>query len=112
MVRNSFLFAGFAIYMDVLKQQLDQRDMTWTPFIKAGLCANAAWATIWPLDVVKTRRQSGKYEGRNVLWLLRDAIRKGDMYRGIGVGLARSFIANGASMEVYAVVERELKGRI
>lgn len=112
MFRNSLLFAGFVIYMDVLKQQLDQRDMKWTPFITAGLCANAAWATIWPLDVVKTRRQSGRYDGRNVLWLLRDALRKGDMYRGMGVGLARSFIANGASMEVYAVVERELKGRI
>lgn len=108
--RNSFLFSGFVIYLDIFKQQIEQkRDMTVTPFIKAGICANLAWLTIWPLDVVKTRRQSGRYNGKSVAWLLGDAIRKGDMYRGLSVGMLRSFIANGASMEVYTIVERALK---
>jgi solute carrier family 25 carnitine/acylcarnitine transporter 20/29 len=109
-VRNSGLFAGFVIYMDIFKQQVEEnRGMKVTPFIKAGICANLAWLTIWPLDLIKTRRQSGKYDGRSLAWLLRDAIQKGDMYRGLSLGMLRSFIANGASMEVYTIVERELR---
>ena len=110
--RNSFLFSSFVIYLDIFKQQIEtKREMTVTPFIKAGICANLAWLTIWPLDVIKTRRQSGKYDGKSLGWLLRDAIRRGDMYRGLSVGMLRGFIANGASMEVYTIVERDLKER-
>jgi hypothetical protein len=73
------------------------------------MCANLAWITVWPLDVVKTRRQSGQYNDKSVLCILRDAIKNGDLYRGLSVGMVRSFIANGASMEVYTMVERELR---
>lgn len=108
--RNSGLFSGFVIFMDIFKQQVEEnRGTQVTPFIKAGICANLAWLTIWPLDVIKTRRQSGQYDGKSLLWLLRDAIQKGDMYRGLSLGMLRSFIANGASMEVYTIVEREMK---
>ena len=78
-------------------------------FICSVLCANAAWFTIFPFDVVKTRRQSGKFEGRSILWLCKDVIKSGDMYRGLTAGMLRSFFANGVSMEVYTGVERELK---
>ena len=109
--RNSFLFSSFVIYMDIFRREVEEkRQHTVYPGIKAGICANIAWATIWPLDVVKTRRQSGKYDGKSSGWLLRDAFRNGDMYRGLTMGMLRSFIANGVSMEVYTVVERELKG--
>lgn len=91
---------------------MNRYDTTLTPFITAGICANLAWITVWPIDVVKTRRQSGKYNDRSVLWLLRDALIKGDLYRGLSVGMVRSFIANGASMEVYTVVERELRRQL
>jgi len=107
--RNSFLFSSFVIYMDVLKQQLARYDMTLSPFFTAGICSNLAWLTVWPFDVVKTKKQSGKFEGRSVMWLLRDTVRTGDMYRGLSVGLVRSFFANGISMEVYTRVEKELK---
>jgi len=110
--RNSFLFSGFVIYLDIFKQQVEtKRDLTVTPFVKAGICANLAWLTIWPLDVVKTRKQSGKYDGKSLVWLLGDTIKSGHMYRGLSVGMLRSFIANGASMEVYTFVERELRKR-
>lgn len=112
MLRNSFLFAGFVVYMDIFKQALIRNDVdpgSVAPFWKAGTCANLAWLTIWPLDVVKTRRQSGRYDGRSVTWLLADAARTGQLYRGLGPGLLRSFVANGASMEVYAFVEKKLK---
>lgn len=109
--RNSFLFSSFVIYMDIFRQEIEEkRQYTVYTGIKAGICANIAWATVWPLDVVKTRRQSGKYGGKSLGWLLRDAFRNGDMYRGLTMGMLRSFIANGVSMEVYTVVERVLKG--
>ena len=107
--RNSFLFSSFVIYMDILRQQLKKNELELSPFFKAGICANAAWFTMWPFDVVKTRRQSGKFEGRSILWLCKDVIKSGDMYRGLMAGMLRSFFANGVSMEVYTVVERELK---
>ena len=107
--RNSFLFSSFVIYMDVLKQQLARHDMTLSPFFAAGICSNMAWLTIWPFDVLKTKKQSGKFEGRSIMWLLRDTMRTGDMYRGLSVGMLRSFFANGISMEVYTRVEKELK---
>jgi hypothetical protein len=108
--RNSFLFSSFVIYMDVFRQEVEsKRGYGIMPGIKAGICGNMAWLTIWPLDVVKTRRQSGRYDGRGLLWLLKDAIRGGDMYRGLSMGMLRSFVANFCSMEVYTVVERELR---
>jgi len=58
---------------------------------------------------MKTQRQSGKYDGKSLDWLLRDAVQKGDMYRGLSVGMLCGFIANGASMEVYTIAERGLK---
>jgi len=76
-----------------------------------GLCANLAWLTIWPLDVVKSRMQSGKYEGKSMLHVLSDARQSGHLYRGLWSGLMRSFIANGSSMVVYSMVENELKER-
>ncbi len=108
--RNSFLLSGFLIYMEVLRQQVQERrgyDLTLE--IKASICANLAWLTIWPLDVVKTRWQRGKYNGRSLRWLLWGVFRKGDMYRGLSMGVLHSFVANFFSMEVYTVVERKLK---
>jgi hypothetical protein len=108
--RNSFLFSSFVIYMDIFRQEMEvRREYVVTPGIKAGICANVAWLTIWPLDVVKTRRQSGRYDGRSLVWLLGDAFKGGDMYRGLSMGMIRSFVANFCSMEVYTVVERELR---
>ena len=104
--RNSFLFSSFVVYMDISKQ-LFGADLS--PFWQGGICANMAWMTIWPLDVVKSRIQSGKYEGKSMVYVLKEARRSGHLYRGLVPGLTRSFIANGCSMVVYKNVEAELK---
>mmetsp|Transcript_1107 Transcript_1107/g.2419 ORF Transcript_1107/g.2419 Transcript_1107/m.2419 type:complete len:259 (+) Transcript_1107:148-924(+) len=106
LLRNSFLFASFAVYMDISKQVADLG-----PFLMGGICANLAWLTIWPLDVVKSRVQSGRYEGISFAKVLREAWQSGELYRGLGPGLTRSFIANGSSMVVYRHVEADLKER-
>jgi hypothetical protein len=113
LVRNAFLFASFAVYMDIYDHYslFDVNPAAGSPFLKGGICANLAWLTIWPLDVVKSRLQSGHYPGKSPWTILRDAIRDGHLYRGLVPGLTRSFIANGCSMVVYKHVERSLLDR-
>ena len=72
------------------------------------MCANMAWLTIWPLDVVKTQLQSGKYAGKSPTVLIVDIFRSGLLYRGLLPGLTRSTIANGLSMVVYKKIEKIL----
>jgi solute carrier family 25 carnitine/acylcarnitine transporter 20/29 len=66
-LRNSFLFGSFVIYMDISRLYIEL-----SPFWLGSICANLAWLTIWPLDVVKTRMQSGNYAGQSALQIIRD----------------------------------------
>ena len=79
-----------------------------TPFAKGAICANLAWLTLWPVDVVKTQRQSGNYAGIGLMQLLKANIASGAMYKGLVPGLARSTIANGCSMIIYEYVHKAL----
>jgi len=105
MARNSVLFASFVIYIDLTKQIVPGG---LSPFWSGAICSNLAWLTIWPLDVVKSQLQSGKYTN-GVMGLLRDGWQTGQFTRGLAPGLARSFIGNGCSMVVYKKVEAFLK---
>ena len=104
--RNSFLFTSFVIYMDITKQIIPGG---LSPFMTGAVCSNLAWLTIWPLDVVKSQLQSGKYIGKSYFYLLRDIVKDGLLFRGIVPGLLRSTIANGFSMVAYKKVESILK---
>jgi hypothetical protein len=74
-----------------------------------AVCANLAWLTIWPMDVAKSQLQSGNYQGKSFLYLMKDVFRSGKVFSGIIPGLARSTISNGVSMVVYKEVESYLK---
>ncbi len=81
-------------------------------FLLAGLCATAAWWTVWPLEYMKSQVQGG-YGGRDVTLVqrLRGVVReKGvlGLYRGLGPGSVRSFFANGLSMTVMKWAEGHL----
>lgn len=104
--RNAFLFSSFVVYVDISKQLTDGQ---LSPFWTGAICSNISWLTIWPLDVVKSRVQSGRYEGVGSWQLLKEAAKSGAMYRGLGTGLARSFLANGVGMEAYAFTSRWLR---
>jgi len=104
--RNSFLFSFFMLYVDLQKQIIGNGGLS--PFWKGAICANLAWATVWPLDVVKSQLQSGNYAGKSYKMLLVDIWTTGKLFKGIVPGLARSFIANGISMMVYNEVETRL----
>ncbi len=36
------------------------------PFLLGAVAANLAWLTIWPIDVIKSQIQSGRFEGLSV----------------------------------------------
>lgn len=108
MFRNSFLFCAFMIYIDLSKQVVPGGlGAFWT----GAVCSNLAWLTVWPLDVVKSQLQSGKFHGRSYAALLVDNFRTGALFRGLLPGLTRSFIANGCSMVVYRKALDELQRR-
>ena len=77
-------------------------------FVYGATCSNLAWLTVWPFDVVKTQRQSGRHPSVSALALLSNAARDGALFRGLLPGLVRSSIANGTSMVVYKKVHAEL----
>jgi solute carrier family 25 (mitochondrial carnitine/acylcarnitine transporter), member 20/29 len=105
--RNSFLFSFFMIYVDISKQTVPNGGLS--PFWTGAICSNLAWLTIWPLDVVKSQLQSGRYEGRGYGSLVVDLMKSGKLFRGVLPGLTRSTIANGLSMMVYKRVEAWLR---
>ena len=103
MGRNTGLFSAFVVYMDLLRPYLGD-----SPFVYGATCSNLAWLTVWPFDVVKTQRQSGRHPGVSAPALLANAFREGALFRGLLPGLVRSSIANGTSMVVYKRVHAEL----
>ena len=75
LARNTVLYAAFMFYIDMSKQlckngfvpsllMTDDRQNL-SPFAKGAICANLAWLTVWPADVIKTQRQSGNYASKS-----------------------------------------------
>eukprot|EP00537_Pseudo-nitzschia_pungens_P002174 CAMPEP_0172363172 /NCGR_PEP_ID=MMETSP1060-20121228/6594_1 /TAXON_ID=37318 /ORGANISM="Pseudo-nitzschia pungens, Strain cf. cingulata" /LENGTH=282 /DNA_ID=CAMNT_0013085855 /DNA_START=400 /DNA_END=1248 /DNA_ORIENTATION=- len=115
LARNTVLYTAFMVYIDASKALCRNgyvpKIMTTpdgerlSPFCKGAICANLAWLTCWPADVVKTQRQSGNYaRTSSTLELLGENFRNGRLFRGLVPGLVRSTIANGSSMVVYEYV--------
>lgn len=80
------------------------------PFFKGGICATTAWVFAFPFETAKSVIQSdttGKYKKMSgATWkVMKQLYRQrgiSGLYRGFGPGASRSFLANGASMVVYA----------
>lgn len=101
-LRNSALFGCFSIYRDVIPPLIPGG---LSPFWMGALSSNLAWVTVWPLDVIKSQKQSGNYQGYTALALLKEASRTGLLFRGVIPGLLRSTLANGCGMVAYKRVE-------
>jgi solute carrier family 25 carnitine/acylcarnitine transporter 20/29 len=81
-------------------------------FVQTGMCATAAWWTIWPLEYMKSQIQGGYGKKdlsllQRLSWMVRE---RGffALYRGLGPGSIRSFTANGLSMIVMKWTEKHL----
>lgn len=60
--RNAGLFCAFSVYRELIPPLIPGGLGTfWT----GALCSNLAWLTIWPLDVIKSQRQSGNFSGHS-----------------------------------------------
>jgi len=105
MLRNSVLFSSFVIYMDISKLYVQL-----SPFWLGSMCANLAWLTIWPMDVVKTQLQSGDaaVKGKSLPQVLMHVIKTRALFRGLVPGLMRSTISNGCAMVAYKKVQSAL----
>lgn len=75
-------------------------------FIHGGLAGCSSWLFTYPLDTIKTRRQSlTPYECRNTKWT--DLINIGNvngvrgLYQGLGICLTRAFLVNGVTFWLY-----------
>ena len=106
LLRNTFLFSAFVVYIDLSKLVVPGGLGS---FLTGAICANLAWLTIWPLDVVKSQIQSGNYKDKSLPQLITHLFATGHMYRGLVPGLCRSALANGCSMVAYDKVYAYLK---
>lgn len=99
LVRNVFLLGTFFVFADRLANV--------SSFTRGGISTTAAWTLVWPLDVAKSRMQSveGAKASRSLVQAVSEAIKDGSMYRGYTAGIARSFIANGAALQVYGLCQ-------
>ena len=81
-----------------------------SPFMSGALCSTMAWLTIWPLDVVKSKLQSGLFKNQSATSILLNMIKNHpkQLFSGVAPGLIRFAIANGSSMYMYKYVERNL----
>jgi hypothetical protein len=96
-------------------------------FLAGGGCSVVAWALVFPLDVIKSRVQSGgayRLEGTGVgtkvrysqetlstfrcaSEIMREQGPKG-FYAGFQAGIARTVVANGVAMVIYDLVQKAL----
>jgi len=106
-VRNFFLIPLFFVGNEKLNQISVMNNCDFFrnyPFLRGGFVAAVCWTLVWPLDVVKSQMQAGNLlEGhsKSIIPLLCRAGRTRNLCRGLGPGVLRAFVTNGAAMFVY-----------
>eukprot|EP00118_Oscarella_pearsei_P004581 m.19850 g.19850 ORF g.19850 m.19850 type:complete len:299 (+) comp27914_c0_seq6:193-1089(+) len=112
-IRTAGLMTSYFITVDYLRRtKPDFFKSVLGPFFISGVAATAAWWLVWPFENMKSQVQAG-YGGKMPLWRrLRLTVKeKGGffaLYRGIGPGSIRSFLANGSSMLVMQWAQRKV----
>ena len=76
------------------------KDKNYNSFISGSAAGTISWLITYPIDVVKTRIQSGLVNN----WS--DAIKKGNLFKGLSVCLTRSFIVNGFAFSAYDYLKK------
>lgn len=106
--RGTLMLTSFFVMCDYTEKVMP--DQLSNPVVgglfKGGVCATAAWAVAWPLEVVKSKVQCSEstWRGQSTTAILSDIVRTDGMrglYRGFLPGAARSFVANGVGMAVF-----------
>lgn len=77
------------------------------PILLSGSIAGvSSWFSIYPLDTIKTRLQSGLAKS------VREAIRQRNLWSGLHLCLGRAFITNGIGFYVYEVASSAYRGEV
>ena len=71
------------------------KERNYNIFLAGGMAGSLSWLLTYPLDVIKTKFQSGQY----LTW--KSAIQTGNLWKGILPCLSRSFLVNGVSFQIY-----------
>ena len=105
-LRTWGLMGSFFVFVDVLERK--HADLLAVPIVgpwmKGGVCTVAAWFLVWPFEVLKNQIQAARGAADSeTSWTRRARSVMAErgvlgLYRGIGPGLLRAFVANGASM--------------
>ncbi|XP_078657745.1 uncharacterized protein LOC144903474 [Branchiostoma floridae x Branchiostoma belcheri] len=82
------------------------------PFLTSGVAATLAWWIVWPLENMKSQVQ-GNYGKEMSTWQrikfnMKERGGFWGLYRGLGPGTARSFLANGTSMIVMVNAQKKV----
>ena len=67
----------------------------YSAFTSGSIAGVTSWLFTYPIDVIKTRIQSGD----SINWTI--AISKGGLFNGLSICLIRSFVVNGCSFALY-----------
>jgi solute carrier family 25 carnitine/acylcarnitine transporter 20/29 len=100
--RNAPLLTFFFIFADQVKHFNIPQSLR--GFVTGSVCATMAWLLIFPLDVIKSRKQATSGIGKSFLYIVKDIYKSHGIrgfYRGIGPGMVRSLLANGFSFHFY-----------
>ena len=82
---------GMAMYFYVYNLSRQEADAP--PLLAGGLAGVSNWGLSYPVDVVKTRVFAGSG--------IADAVRQGNLYRGVGVVLLRALVVNACVFQSY-----------
>lgn len=96
LVRESF---GASLYFGIYHHLRED----YNPFISGSIAGMSSWFFTYPVDVIKTRIQSGLDKN----W--QEAITRGGLTNGLSVCLIRSFIVNGFSFMAYDYIKHQNK---
>jgi len=110
--RGTLMLTSFFVMCDYTEKIIPEQlsNPIAAGLIKGGVCATAAWAVAWPLEVAKSKVQSAQStcRGESTAAILGEIARAEGMrglYKGFLPGAARSFVANGVGMAVYSYTQ-------
>lgn len=102
MLRDSI---GYGIYFSMYNSLInDEKEPLWI-FISGGLSGMVSWLIIYPIDLVKTRIQSG-IDNSSIYNQLTDIIKKGKIYNGLKYALLRAFVLHGSVFGTFEIIKK------
>ena len=115
-LRANFLLPTYFICLDSFRRHFDSlfRSPILGPFLLSGFSSVLAWWTVWPLELIKCQVQAGYLDEKNLTlfqrakYLVRERGGILALYRGLGPGTWRSFLANGTAFAVMQHAQKKV----